>query len=338
MERIKQSPNWRDGKFHNLDAYDPNEPGWLPYSVSLMTRGGDTRPDCPIPFVKTDLKSLDRDKDCVVWFGHASIFLQIGGKRYLMDPVLSTNWAQNTILRPFKGTSGYSPEDIPEVDVFLITHNHWDHLDYFTVIALMDRVGVFVCPLGVGEYLEYWGCPKEKIVELDWGDSYLLGDDAVLHSLSARHNSRRFAAQDKTLWMAAFIESPSAKHLKGVFISGDGGYSMHFSEVREKYGEIDLAIMENGQYPEGLNSVHSRPEELVQEIEDLSPKMVLPYHNSKYALSTHPWFEPQDLIYENSKEKDYILLSPMIGEMVDFGSSYLPNKAWWRELDCYPHD
>ena len=288
-----------------------------------------------MPSVITDLHSLDRAKDCALWFGHSSVFIQAGGVRYLMDPVLSNAWPQRMLLRAFKGTLGYKPDDIPETDVVLITHNHWDHLDYFTITRIMDRVGLFVCPLGVGEHLEYWGCPPDKIRELDWGDSLTLGNGASIHCLTSMHGSRRFIKKNKTLWMSAFIRTPQSERLRNIFISGDGGFGEHFALVPQRFGQVDLAIMENGQYCDIPESEHSRPEELLKELEMLSPGMVLPYHNSKYALSEHDWSEPMDLLYDNSKGKPYILLCPMIGELIDFTSPSLPSFPWWRDMECY---
>ncbi len=335
LEGIKQSSHWSGGHFRNQDPeFEADEPGLVPYTFSLLFPGSKSRPECEVPVIRTDIKSLDRDRDLCIWLGHASVFIQTGGVRFLMDPVLSNEWPQRMLLRPFKGTVCYTPDDMPELDAVIITHNHWDHLDYFTVTALEGKVSSFICPLGVGEYLEYWGVPVSKIREMDWGDSLEVSGTTV-HCLPAIHNSRRFAARDKSFWMALLLDSPGAKELKRTFISGDGGFGGHFSAVPKRYGPIDLAIMEDGQYGNHGHSVHTRPEELVLEIEALSPRMVLPYHNSKYALAKHPWNEPMDLLYEHSKSSAYILLSPKIGEPVDFESSALPSEAWWRMMPCY---
>lgn len=335
MERIRQSPNWEGGRFRNRTSCNRSDPGLISLSFGLLSSGGKARPSCEVPSVRTDLHGLDRNTDCAVWFGHSSLFLQAGGVRYLVDPVLSNAWPQRMLLKAFRGTLAYTPDDIPDVDVLIITHNHWDHLDYFSITALKDRVDLFVCPLGVGGHLEYWGCAPEKIRELDWDDSLVLKSGASIHCLTAVHDSRRFLKKNNTLWMAALIESPSSDILGRIFISGDGGFGGHFAQIPGRFGPIDLAVMENGQYDAVPGSDHSRPEELVKELEMLSPKMVLPYHNSKYSLSKHPWSEPMDYLFENSKGKPYILLNPMIGELVDFSAGILPSTPWWRKMDCY---
>ena len=330
LERIKTSPNWEDGRFRNAGGeVDPDEPGIVPYSISLLTAGGKTRPRVAVPAIKTNLRALDRNRDCFVWFGHASIFFQTGGLRCLMDPVLTNVWPQRMLLRPFKGTTLYTPDDIPDLDVLIITHNHWDHLDYFTVTRLFDRVSKVICPLGVGEYLEYWGCPKEKLVEMDWGDVCELPGGALVRALTAVHNSRRFSAKDRTLWASFVLRTPS----RSIFISGDGGYGPHFAQIARDYGPFDLAVLENGQYGKHAGTVHTRPEELRREIEDLSPKAVFTYHNSKYALARHPWQEPLELIYEYEGGVHGSLLTPIIGEVVYLDGDLPAPRQWWKLSD-----
>jgi len=333
LERIRQSPHWRDGKFHNPIPFQADESGWFSFSVSLLMTGGDARPSGPIPVEKPDLSKLPQEKDCVIWLGHSSVFLQIDGLRYLVDPVLTSGWPQKWLLSKFKGDFPLRPEEIPEIDAVILTHNHWDHLDYLTIRALQDRVGMFICPLGLGEYLEYWDCPPEKIHELDWGEKVTVGGKAFVHALTAIHGSRRFSARDKTFWMAALIESPGSGTLGRVFVSGDGGYGRHFAEIPRQYGDIDLAIMENGQYNDQFQSVHTRPEELLKEIEMLHPKWVLPYHNSRYALAGHPWKEPLEFLYEHAQDLPSLLLFPRVGECIDFEENDFPQAPWWRIIE-----
>ena len=155
LERIKRSPNYRDGKFHNIHLTP----------TTTMKKGGvqvfwdfffgkqpDLKPHKSLPTVKTDLLHLDRNEDLVIWFGHSSYLIQNGGKRFLIDPVLTNRFPASLMFQPFKGTDLYKPEDIPDIDFLIITHEHWDHLDYYTVKQLKDRIGTIICGLGVGEY------------------------------------------------------------------------------------------------------------------------------------------------------------------------------------------
>ena len=308
LERIGRSPNYRDGKFHNIH----------PTPITTAEKGGlsgiwhflfgkrrDLKPENDLPTVKTDLHGLDRNEETVVWFGHSSYFIQSGGKRFLVDPVLTNRPPMSLMFRPFKGTDVYTPDDIPDVDFLIVTHEHWDHLDYNTVKRLKNRVGKVVCPLGVGEHFEYWGFPPERIAEMDWYDTLYADDRLAIHCLPARHYSNRILKRDRTLWASFMIDGPQR-----IYLSGDGGYDTHFAEIGEKFPGIDLAVMENGQYDRDWRYIHLMPDELVRAIDDLKPRTVLTVHNSKYALCKHPWHEPLDNIRKASAGRPYRLLTP----------------------------
>ena len=327
LERIKRSPNYRDGKFQNLH----------PTPTTTMEKGGvrgfwdflfgkrpDLKPEQALPVVKTDLQGLDRNEEVVVWFGHSSYFIQSGGKRFLIDPVLTDHWPMSLMFRPFKGTNVYTPGDIPDVDFLIITHEHWDHLDYHTVKQLKDRIGKVVCALGVGEHFEYWGFEPERMVEMDWNDSFRADDGLTIYCLPARHYSNRKIKRGQTLWASFLIDGK-----RRIFLAGDGGYDTHFAEIGRMFPGIDLAVMENGQYDRDWRYIHMMPDELPRAIHDLHPKRVLTVHNSKYALCKHPWYEPLNRIYEASAGQDYKLLTPQIGEPVNFSEPDAVTGKWW---------
>lgn len=141
-------------------------------------------PDNPVPAIKTDLRELPANSDWMVWFGHSSYLLQLSGKRILVDPVFCTAAPVSFINKPFKGTDLYKPEDMPGIDLLIITHDHWDHLDYQTVKRLKGRIGKVICPLGVGEHFESWGFGKEDITELDWQENTITSEGLTVHCLA----------------------------------------------------------------------------------------------------------------------------------------------------------
>ena len=317
LERIGRSPNYRDGKFHNIH----------PTPITTAEKGGLSGIWHFLfgkPTVKTDLHGLDRNEETVVWFGHSSYFIQSGGKRFLVDPVLTNRPPMSLMFRPFKGTDVYTPDNIPDVDFLIVTHEHWDHLDYNTVKRLKNRVGKVVCPLGVGEHFEYWGFPPERIAEMDWYDTLYADDRLAIHCLPARHYSNRILKRDRTLWASFMIDGPQR-----IYLSGDGGYDTHFAEIGEKFPGIDLAVMENGQYDRDWRYIHLMPDELVRAIDDLKPRTVLTVHNSKYALCKHPWHEPLDNIRKASAGRPYRLLTPRIGEKTSLRDTVATSGKWW---------
>lgn len=270
------------------------------------------RPDRPVPAVRTDLRALDPSEECVVWFGHSSYLIQTDSRRVLVDPVFRSAAPLSFLNPPFRGTDLYRPEDMPDIDFLVITHDHWDHLDRRTVRELMPRVGKVVCPLGVGEHLAYWGYPDSRIVELDWHEEAALGDEWSIRCLPARHFSGRGLRSNRTLWGSFLLKTPA----RTLFLGGDGGYGSHFAAIGRTYPGIDLAILENGQYDPAWRHIHTLPEELARAARDLGAKRILTVHHSKYALARHPWDEP--LRNEDALAADSALhlLRPVIGRPV----------------------
>lgn len=338
LQRCQNSPQWKDGEFvnrHETPTLTGDEGFFGQMRKFLFQKVANLRPASDIPVVKTDLHAIRPSEEVCVWLGHSTLFIQTAGKRFLFDPVLTNKLPVWWFMRPFKGTDVYTPEDIPAVDYLVITHDHWDHLDWKTVTALRDRVGTVVCALGIGEHFEYWGYDPKKIVDLDWGESLPIstaatatadnaGDSATLslRCLPTRHFSGRMG-QHKTLWASYLIDGP-----RRIFVSGDGGYDERFKEFGKQYPGIDLAVMENGQYDEGWHYIHTLPSELPTAIGELGARRVLTYHHGKYALANHAWTEPLDSIYKHAEGRPWQLLTPRIGQPVWLDKEQEFSK-WW---------
>lgn len=282
-------------------------------------------PPMPIPTIKTDLKSLGGD-DCAVWMGHSTIYLQLCGRKILIDPVFSPYASPFFFVnKAFEGSNIYSASDFPPIDILAITHDHWDHLDYPSIIALKSKVKTVLCPLGVGEYFEQWGFEIEKIIEEDWDAVIDFGHGLTAHILPSQHFSGRMLTKNPTEWCSFAFVTPARK----VFCSGDGGYSNHFRDIGKKFGRFDLAFMENGQYNPAWHAIHLLPSETAQASEDINAAKVVPIHAGKFALARHEWNEPyKDLIGE-SVGRSYELLTPRIGELINFGEQKF---SLWFEI------
>lgn len=315
LERIQRSPHYQKGEFRNLHPTELMTSGKGRFRTMwdfLFSQKDGLYPEQPIPTVRTDLKKLDIEEDLMVWFGHSSYLLQLSGKRILVDPVFCMASPVSFINKPFKGTDIYQPEDMPDIDYLVITHDHWDHLDYQTVKRLRDRIGRVICPLGVGEHFEYWGFDRQQLVELDWQESEMLGSDLKVHCLPARHFSGRGLNSNRTLWASFLVETPAKK----VYIGGDSGYDTHFAEIGRQFPAINLAILENGQYNEDWKYIHTMPQYLGRIVKELNARKVVTVHHSKYALSRHPWDEPLKNELEAAKKDSLNLVVPVIGEVI----------------------
>lgn len=265
----------------------------------------------------------------MVWFGHSSVFIQLNGKRFLIDPNFSGKASPLPgSVKAYKGSNVYSASDFPEIDYLLISHDHYDHLDYETILVLKNKVKNVVCGLGVGAHFEHWGYSTSQIIEKDWDEKVEIDKDFAIFTTSSHHESGRAFSSGQSLWMSYLIQSPGTK----IYISGDGGFDDRFREINKKFGTIDWAIMECGQYDKAWQSVHELPEEVVKATLTLKAKHLLPVHHSKFTLAKHPWDEPLIKITELSANKPYQLATPLIGEIVYIDQSNQPFKQWWKGI------
>lgn len=327
---VQRSPNYIDGKFQNLiptTIVVDESSWWEELREDLWGHGERLTPTTAIPTTKTDLKTLERSADVVIWLGHSSYFMQLGGKRILIDPVFSAYASPVSFVnQAFPGTNPYISDDMPDIDYLLISHDHWDHLDYPSIIGLKPKIKNVVCGLGVGSYFEQWGFAATTIYEADWFTKLQFDDDFIIHVLPARHFSGRLFSENKTLWVGFAVISPE----RSVFYSGDSGYGSHFKTIGQMFKGFDLAILENGQYDERWPNVHMLPEEVVKAAEDLATKALLPAHAGKFAMAAHPWDEPFKRITAASKNKQFHLLTPMIGELVEVKPQQQIFSPWWE--------
>ncbi|GAB3495077.1 MBL fold metallo-hydrolase [Spirosoma knui] len=327
LERIQHSPNYRDGTFQNLapTAVMREDASYRTMLVDYFNKSKDNSPNKPLPSIQTDLKAIADDKPTIVWFGHSSYLIKSKGITVLVDPVFSGNASPVSFFgKSFPGSDVYSADDMPDIDLLVISHDHYDHLDYKTVAQLMPRVKKVYTALGVGAHLERWGFPADKIVEFDWWEQHKVADDIELTATPARHFSGRSLTRGKTLWTSFVL----GLHGYTLFLGGDSGYGDHFKEIGKKYGPFDLAILECGQYGKDWPNIHMFPAEVATAAQDLRAKTLLPVHWAKFALAYHAWNEPIQLLTQAAERQGLDVTTPQIGEPVVIGAVY-PKKRWW---------
>ena len=331
--KIRASPNFKNGTFQNQSVTPDLTEGATYFSVLkkfIFEKKERNKPLDTIPSIKTNLLNLDAAKDVLIWFGHSSYFIQVEGKRILVDPVLSgvaspVSFSTNA----FKGTDIYTTEDIPLIDYLFISHDHWDHMDYETLVKLKPKIKRIICGLGTGEHLEYWGYHKDVIIEKDWNEEIILEDGFVVNTTPARHFSGRGLKRNKALWVSFVLQTHGLK----IFIGGDSGYDKHFKEIGENFGPFDLAILENGQYDISWKYIHMMPGEVLKAAKELNARKLLPVHSSKFAIANHPWDAPLSSISALSKDFNIKLITPLIGEQVNLKDSNQQFTEWWREVN-----
>ena len=329
LERAKQSPNYRDNRFQNRIETQTLAEGvsYFGMMIDFFGKGVNREPADTIPSIKSDLKTDFAENPTIIWFGHSSFLIKINGKNILVDPVLSERASpvQYAGAKSYPGTMIYTADDFPEIDLLVISHDHYDHLDYNTVLSLKKKVNLFCVPLGVSEHLLHWGIDSNRIEEFDWWDSKQLLPGVELIATPARHFSGRGFTRDKTLWASYVLKTADHR----IFIGGDSGYDDVFKIIGEKYGPFDIAMLECGQYDPQWPYIHMMPEETVQASVDLRAKVLLPVHWGKFTLALHPWNDPIKRASIHAATLDVAITTPVIGEPVVLDGA-LPKEAWWR--------
>ena len=264
----------------------------------------------------------------ITWLGHSTILMNISGMNILIDPVFS----DYTSPIPFLGPNRYSNlpikiKDLPNIDLVVITHDHYDHLDYKTIKLIDKKVDKYIVPLGIENHLKRWNVDSDKITNMAWWEEIDI-NGLLIGCTPARHySSRSMLDKNNTLWSSyVFID----KYHK-VFVSGDSGYDNHFKDISKRYGSFDLSLLDTGQYNVRWKSTHMNPEESVQAGIDLNSKVIMPIHNSSFVLSTHPWDEPLEKFSIESEKNNIKYITPMIGETINYNDNMSTSK-WWKDI------
>ena len=334
LARMQQSPNFHDGKFRNPVETNVQSDDMPFFKVmrDFIFGKGDLVPSVPIPVdpISPEKFGAATQKARITWLGHSTLIIEINKKRILVDPVFSKRTSPFSFLgtKAFDFSEEYRVDQLPPIDLVLISHDHYDHLDYSVIRQLKDASVPFVTALGVGAHLEHWGIQPERITELDWWQSCRFSDSVQLTATPARHFSGRgLNNRFTTLWASWVIDGGDEK----LFFGADSGYYPGFKTIGEKFGPFDLAMLECGQYSQYWPLIHMAPEETYQAALDLNAKVVLPIHWGKFKLSIHPWKEPVERLLKAAENESARIATPRIGESFQLEEK-LPASRWWRAL------
>ncbi len=330
--RISASPNQRNGHFKNVVDTDMNMPfGVLLKVLGEQITGGEGRePKDVIPTIAFDKKAwgeVPETSFAVAWFGHSSLLIKSGGLTVLVDPVFGERASTFSFAGPkrFSYQQHMRADLLPYVDVVLLSHDHYDHLDHETILQLKDKP--FIAPLGVGAHLEFWGVPASAITEKDWWESVTVDDVSFTLTPSRHFSGRRLSNRFSTLWGAWVIEANG----KRIYFGADSGWSPTFKEVGERFGPFDLVMLECGAYNENWSSIHMMPEETTQAAVELRARVLMPIHWGKFSLAMHTWKEPIERLTTKAAELNMPLLTPRIGRIVT-NADPTASERWWSAI------
>jgi L-ascorbate metabolism protein UlaG (beta-lactamase superfamily) len=294
---------------------------------SNQTRPEDLMPENKIPLPYDFHESFDTIK--FVWLGHSTILVSMGGKVVLFDPIFSNAASPVSLVVKRFQPPVIDLASLPKIDIVVVSHDHYDHLDMETIKQLRDDDISFVVPLGLGAHLEHWGVSAEKITELDWWEETQIDRLNLICTPSQHFSGRRGPYREKrSLWASWLIKSPD----QSVYFSGDSGYADHYRQIGERYGSVDLVFMDSGQYNTRWRHVHNMPEEAVQAVLDIKGQLLVPIHWGMFTLSMHDWFEPPVRVLAEAARLDVKVLTPLLGQLVDI--SDLPEiDRWWERVN-----
>jgi len=326
LARLDTVPNYKNGSFENLAERSDSTVKRSRLRMMLHRRPETIRPSHALPWVKTDLKTLAAPAPTIVWFGHSSLLIKTGQGNILIDPIFSNHAGPVPgLVTAFPGTKHYHAEDMPPIDVLIISHDHYDHLDYRTLKKLKDHIKTAIVPMGVGSDLVYWGFDPKKIIELNWNQSAILPGGLRITATPAQHRSNRsYSKENKTLWASYVIQAGSYR----LFYSGDSGYGPHFKQIGQQYGPFDLALLECGQYSPNWPWTHLWLGQAAQAAVDLHARLLQPIHWAKFVEADHPWNEPIKSLLPAAEKLGIPVNVPRIGEPYTLGDP--PRKlVWW---------
>ncbi len=333
LARVTSSPRWIEGAFRNLHPIMPglrDRTAAMP-SVADFLCGGEQRvPSAPLPSLNP-LKRWRKPPSSglrATWLGHSTVLIEIGGIRVLTDPV----WGPRASPLAMAGPKRFQPvpvtlREMPSVDMVVISHDHYDHLDYPTIRALAKTNVPFVTSLGVGAHLEGWGVDPARITELDWWESHDLGGVRFTAAPSQHFSGRSLGARNPTLWSSFVIQSD--KHR--VFFSGDTGLTSEYETIRKQLGPFDLVMLEVGAFHPAWGDIHLGPENALKAHEFLGGGAFLPVHWGTFSLAMHAWNQPAEVLIEQGAKRGTQLVMPRLGEPIE--PVHVDRvDPWWRRV------
>jgi L-ascorbate metabolism protein UlaG (beta-lactamase superfamily) len=332
-ERSLASPRFHEGLFRNTRRVKSGPKPGTSYSVArdyLFGREA-RRPPRPLPAIDPRdgwARTIDSGFRAT-WLGHSTVLLELDGTRVLTDPVWSDRISPFGPAAPRRFQPVPIPVTaVPELDAIVISHDHFDHLDHDTIVSLTDRATPFVVPLGVGMYLEAWGIPPERVIELDWWESTTIGGVRIT-ATPCQHFSGRGINRNKTLWASMVIESEKHK----VFFSGDTALTPEFEDIRAKFGKFDLVMLEIGGFDPRWDHVHLGPLNALEALRMLGGGALMPVHWGTFNLALHAWDWPAETLIENAR--DTHLLMPRLGLPFEPVRG-VEREPWWRASSPSP--
>ncbi len=319
---------------HDGQVFVNSQPLWNDISGSIFAaadRSDYASPHAPLPVVPVSPDRFAAPPESglrLTWLGYSTLIIEIEGVRFLTDPI----WGPRTSPLTWAGPKRwYSPplqlDELPEIDAVLISHDHYDHLDHPTILALADRIPKFIAPLGVGAHLEYWGVAPEKIVEVDWWQELTVGAIQVAAVPSRHASGRQVFDQNATLWAGYALIGKERR----AYFSGDTGMFDALKDIGDRYGPFDVAMIEVGAYHRAWPDWHIGPEQAIEANAVVRSRLFVPIHWGLFDLAMHGWTEPVERVLTAAEAASATVAVPRPGASID-PISPPPVERWWPKV------
>ena len=327
--QYQQSENWKDGKFQNLEETNMDMSLWkIPEVIYKQLTKKGQKPEHNLPIIPFDEKAFlaPADKAKFIWYGHSVVLMRMDGKTILIDPMLG---ADTTPISPtdnkrFSESSLNLIDDFPEIDLILLTHDHYDHLDYDSIQKLKHKTKKYFVALGLKRHLVRWGVEADLITEFDWWNEVSFEGIQITFTPTRHFSGRGLTDGGKCLWGGWVFKTKN----ENIWFSGDGGYGKHFKTIGERLGPFDFAFMECGQYNDDWHPIHMFPKESIQAAIDAQAKKIMPVHWAGFSLSyQHTWAEPAKEFVKFSKKENIEYLVPPLGKIFTYSDTI--HAEWW---------
>ena len=330
LERIRKSPNFFNGVFKNAEKTVQNTGFKWSTIPKFFTDGNNKVPSVDLPIKKLTKSYFENEpqEPRITWFGHSAAFVEMEGLNIFIDPMLGDVPAPHPMLgsKRFQKELPISIDSLPKIDVVLISHDHYDHLDYGSIVKLKNKVAQFYVPLGIKAHLTSWGVSEEKITEFDWWESINYNGIEFVSTPARHFSGRGIINRNSTLWCSWVLKSENSS----IFFSGDSGFGKHFKEIGDKYGPFDFAMLECGQYNEQWSQIHMTPEETIQASIDVQSTLSMPIHWGSFKLALHSWDDPIVRVSAKANELNVKITTPKVGEAIILDGSKYPSDTWWE--------
>lgn len=325
--------NSKTGKFCNEEKVVMHLPRGVKgkWGLFRFIFTSENAPGKDLPIVKLSRRDFPPEKDAfsVRWLGHSTLILEMEGLRFMTDPVFGNAAPLPGVLRRY-GKQPLPIKELPELDFVLISHDHYDHLEYSFIRKIRFEKFPVICPYGVGARLRSWGIGKERIKEIGWWESINIGKLKITATPARHFSGRSWSDRDQTLWASYVIEGKGKK----VFFGGDSGYGRHFAGIGKKFGPFDLVCMEIDAWNEKWPNNHIFPHEIPKAVKELKGKLFLPIHWGVFDMARHKWDLSIEMLMEEVKKSAIPCATPKMGEKFFPASpspSPIPSSFWWKE-------